>query len=337
MRSVIRRALGIGGVLLAMLAAAGAATAQTSSGPRLAFVSLLNGKTGTVRLETVDPSGTGRGTVLKGPLEDNWTPTPFFAPSWSPDGTQLAFSAYAPKAGIHQIAADGHGLRAVSGARGGTNPVFSPDGNTLAFARSRFRSHIDIHHPGRTRFYASTSAWVVDINGGGSRRLTPWRNGLEYTPTSFSPDGSVLALTKNDHNLDGPRAVLMNLADGSSTVLAREAAEPVISPDGTRAALIGSAGDLYVIGIDGTQLTRLTRSPDQTESRPSWDPSGKRIAYNRSRTGDGLDELFPFGNAIMEINVDGTCPTTVLSTRRLALYGAAWQPGPGREAGPIAC
>ncbi len=39
----------------------------------------------------------------------------------------------------------------------------------------------------------------------------------------------------------------------------------------------------------------------------------------------------------MAINADGTCLTKVFSDPDLTLYGAAWQPGPGREAGPIVC
>jgi hypothetical protein len=49
-------------------------------------------------------------------------------------------------------------------------------------------------------------------------------------------------------------------------------------------------------------------------------------------------------NLLMEINADGTCATTVLGKPRprnslggAALYAPTWQPGPGREAGPIAC
>jgi len=47
--------------------------------------------------------------------------------------------------------------------------------------------------------------------------------------------------------------------------------------------------------------------------------------------------LFGFGDAVIEMNADGSCPTTILRDRNVAFYGATWQPGPGREAGPIAC
>jgi len=39
----------------------------------------------------------------------------------------------------------------------------------------------------------------------------------------------------------------------------------------------------------------------------------------------------------MEINANGTCRTRILSHPKVAFFGATWQPGPGREAGPIVC
>lgn len=43
------------------------------------------------------------------------------------------------------------------------------------------------------------------------------------------------------------------------------------------------------------------------------------------------------GDALMAINADGTCLKRVYTDRETTLYAATWQPGPGREAGPILC
>jgi hypothetical protein len=47
--------------------------------------------------------------------------------------------------------------------------------------------------------------------------------------------------------------------------------------------------------------------------------------------------VFGFGDAVMEINADGSCPTKILSAPGVAFLSPVWQPGPGREAGPIVC
>ncbi|HWM64679.1 MAG TPA: hypothetical protein VNP96_11915 [Solirubrobacterales bacterium] len=356
---MIRRGLAVAGVGALLACAVAEVPAAAPDGPRLAFVSLVNDKSRALRLETVDGSGAVRRTLLAGRLaRDGKGPMPFFAPSWSPDGTRLAVIVLAGKQprSIHLISSDGRGSRVVPETKGGTDPVLSPDGKTLAFARSRIRFEVDMDRPTGGHFYSSTTTWTIDLTSGQTRRLTPWRDGLENTPTSFSPDGSVLALTKRDNRLDGPRTVLLHVDDGRTRLLLREATEPAISPDGTQVALIGykdgsvvetdegnqvSVGELYTIRIDGTQLTRLTRTHDQLESRPSWDPSGQRIAYNQFHVGTGLsptlNTLFPYGNAIMQINADGSCRSKALSIPRVAIYGAAWQPGAGREAGRISC
>jgi Tol biopolymer transport system component len=97
-----------------------------------------------------------------------------------------------------------------------------------------------------------------------------------------------------------------------------------------------TATDLAVANADGSGLTKLTRTR-ALELRPGWDPSGQRLAYTQFRAGAGEAVLLGLGDSIMEINADGSCRTRVLSYSNAILYGATWQPGAGREAGPIAC
>ncbi len=66
--------------------------------------------------------------------------------------------------------------------------------------------------------------------------------------------------------------------------------------------------------------------------------SGQRIAFTRLGGGTLGDLSHPHeGNAVMQVNADGTCLTPLLKIAGGTFYGSAWQPGPGREAGPIAC
>jgi hypothetical protein len=83
--------------------------------------------------------------------------------------------------------------------------------------------------------------------------------------------------------------------------------------------------------ITGTGLVLRRQA---TIASPSWDPSGERLAFTLSRIDDWGPEN---GNKVMTINADGTCLTRVFIDPEMTVYGTAWQPGPGREAGRIGC
>jgi Tol biopolymer transport system component len=275
-------------------------------------------------------------------------PSPGSTVSWSADGAWLAFAgSKGRRKGIYRLGADGTGLRFLRGTKGGRHPVVSPDGRRIAFARDRISGDLS---------FLASSAWVASADGRGASRLTPWRNYVEYLPSSFSPDGSVVAVTRSDLRSGSRSTVFLHRLDGRRgvRVLARRASEAVFSPDGSQIALIrhkvSSRGgipvvvnkDLYVMGADGTASKALTRTHRIAETRPSWDPSGQRIAFNSFRISKDpiealFDELLPVDNSIVQVNADGSCRQKLLSLRGAALYAPAWQPGPGREAGRIEC
>jgi Tol biopolymer transport system component len=291
-----------------------------------------------------------------------FVPNPFGGISYSPDGSRIAFTAEAEaevKAtrAIYTVNTDGTGLRRIPGTGGGINPVYSPDGITLAF--SRLRQHSPKLAPGkvpplRGHHYSSTTTWLLDIPSGRARRLTPWRNGLTVTPGSFSPDGKTLALTRDDDNRQGPEVVLRPLEGGAPRVLTDLGEEPTFSPDGARVAFVGyrnpthveadenqgyAIGEIYSIGTDGMGLRRLTKNK-AIETSPAWDPAGSRIAYVEAKPDHswvpGLANLFPSGNRIREINTDGACARTIRTEPKVALYRVAWSQI-GSPDGPLGC
>ncbi|MFL5900285.1 MAG: TolB family protein [Solirubrobacterales bacterium] len=352
--------VGLGFVLLVL--SLGTASASTSpEGPRLAFIK-WGPKPNEMELLSVGFATPGRQRISGGSkaVRDH-SPVPFNHATWSPEGTSIAFAAYfrPKKTEIFIAEPDGNGLHSVPGTVGGQDPVFAPDGHTIAFARSRYRQpHFDLHHPLESLGggYSSTTTWTIGANGEGAKRLTSWRNGLYNTPSSFSPDGATLALSREGRGSHS--AVLMDVSSGRVTLLARHAEEPAYSPDGSRIAFVSYrdrnidpeggfdspmlVSELYVENVDGSGLTRITHTQERQENAPSWDPSGARLAYTQA----SRHELFGLGltNVVMEINADGTCPTRVFGKPAkprdqnfVGLYGPAWQLGPGREAGPIAC
>lgn len=355
---MIRR-LGMVGALAATLVAisAPAANAAQPPGPRLAYEEWRLKKPVRTRLLSVSAEGSNRLPLAGvGAVE----PTLFNGASWSADGSSFVFSGRPRGSGDHVksrvyiSSPNGLGPRPIRGTVAGTHPVLSPDGATVAFSRSRLKFHFNPKRPLDFHSYESTSAWIVGVAGGKARQLTPWRNGLHVSPTSFSADSRRLILDRNRRK--GPEVVLRELDGGLTTVLVREAESAVLSPDGSRLALISyrdhiasevdgdglrAKGELYVANADGSDLRRVTKTRDWQEGQPSWDPSGLRLAYTRTSGPEWL--ALGTTNVVMEINSDGTCPMMVVGKPRTekafgpGLYAPTWQPGPGREAGSIAC
>lgn len=293
-------------------------------------------------------------------------------PAFSPDGSLITFtgSVVGADGGVESpvilvVGADGTGLRALRGTFTEGEPVFAPDGHTIAFATLKVIGG-PLERPGKA--LSGDGAYVllgirsVDIDDGSQRMVTPWHpwgQDPALYPSSYSPDGSTLAVTAWPFNGSmRPRVVAVRLDGSGSTLLAKNAVEPAFSPDGSRIAFVRVhthvkplphrrkrtimrtrtliRKDLYVMRADGSGLIRLTRSPRLLEERPSWDPSGERIAFNSYRPGPGPLSL-PSDTSAMQINADGTCLTKMLPSRHQGIKGVAWQPGPGRGAGPIEC
>jgi Tol biopolymer transport system component len=330
---------------------AGSALAEVPAGPRLTF---MEADGTSFRLISSDPSGGDQRVIFGGNGKSRLLPFPFSRPSWSGDGTRVAFTGL-EQAGkkalfdVYGAAADGSNITKFPGTKNGLNPVLSPNGRTLAFARERQREARRPHR-GMVTVFQSVSVWLLDIDRGSVKQLTPWKNGLSVYPSSFSPDGSVLAASRDRG--ESHSAVALRLDGPGETVLAQNAADPVYSPEGTRLAMItlgkrrtiGREGEsltfspteLAVAAADGSGSTRLTQTRN-LELMPSWDPSGKRLAYTLFVPALDESAVLGIGDSIMEINADGSCKTKVLSVPKASLFGPTWQPGPGREAGPIAC
>jgi Tol biopolymer transport system component len=335
-------------VLVLAAAASTLAVAAPLQGPRLAVMRLKHAPSG-LEIATLDPSGGGYRRILTQRMSKRFGALGSLA--WSADGSLLAYSRR-QKDGHRVIAvvpATGKGRpRVVPGTRGGEWPVFSPDGRSLAFARYRVKGR----RPSGFPAYESSSVWIVGLDSGHRRQLTRWGNDLWQYPSSFSPDGSTLLLTRLDFLRSVENEIVALRFDGrTSGLLVGEGDEPLYSPDGTKIVftdwheqrvwsprhgkwVFRPTSDLYVVDADGSRRRRLTHTPSRIEMLGGWDPTGERIAYSQFRG-------FPFQpgstGAVMEINADGTCPTTVLSKDGVSFFSPVWQPGAGGSAGPIAC
>jgi len=275
--------------------------------------------------------------------------------SWSADGNRLAFSAPGvestasepygtgwPTVGI--VRADGSHVRVFRRAfLNAGDPVLSPDGRSIVFQRVK----VVKMPPGGEDPLLKSALWSLDVTHGSVRRLTPWRLESFLEPASFSPDGSTLAVEFWRRGEDGVAAI--DLHGHRHGLLARKAHEPTYSPDGTKLAFVRLKGigsyslpehpvsELWVARTDGSEARRVLSKKGYI-SFPSWDPSGSRLSFTSNPPAEATGALEPeFGNKLMEVNADGTCLTKIFSDPKTVVKGSAWQPGPGREAGPISC
>jgi len=323
------------------------AGAEAPAGPRLSFVRAGDRK---LELVTTDPVGANTQVIAGGGETSEPLPFLFSAPSWSADGAKIAFVGLTQldsegRTDIYIVDADGSGLIKVPGTGETFDAVLSPDGESVAFSREK-KGRL-----GRNRVVSGTSVWLASPGGGKPREVVAWHGGVFSSPSSFSPDGTTLALTQNGRKRT--MAVALSLVGKGRRIIARNAAEPVYSPDGTAVALL-TAGrtrtvkdregtttytptELAIADANGGGLRRLTDTPRVVELQPSWDPSGERLAYSQIRVGAGEAGFFGIGKPLMQINADGTCQQAIFSIRGAILFGATWQPGPGREVGPISC
>jgi len=183
------------------------------------------------------------------------------SPSFSPDGTRIAFTS--DRAGgfadLYVMDADGSDVRRLtsdSDLEG--NPTWSPDGTRVAVERCCDGGTSDIY--------------VVDVASRTMTNLTATTTSWEFDP-SWSPDGTTIAFSgfdAGDPNLD----VWTIGADGTSrTRLTTHGADdlapdwqpvPVCTTRGTRAAdqLAGTEGDDVICAGGGTDVVEAGGGSD---------------------------------------------------------------------------
>lgn len=220
-------------------------------GTRIAFSSVNSGQ---FQIWLMNSDGSGQTRLTNNNLRGDDEPT------WSPDGSKIAFVGGAQ---IWVINADGTNEINLSGARTGDNyPDWSPDGSKIAF----------------TKDYSSPNAQTFVMNADGSNLVNLSNTvvyGAERDP-AWSPDGSKIAYQSLQ---DGPYEIYVMNADGSgetrltATGYPVSNTEPDWSPDGSKIVFSSTRDndeqEIYVMNADGTGQTRLTNDPVKDE-HPSW-------------------------------------------------------------------
>jgi Tol biopolymer transport system component len=210
-----------------------------------------------------------------------------FDPSWSPDGTRIAFrSERSGDSEIWVMNADGSDQQQLAA---GLSPAWSPDGSKIAYSSP---GEI-LCPPGQG--LDCTGLSIMNADGFGQHRV-PNTDGGEY-PT-WSPDGNRIAFNSN---LTGEHVMYVVDPDGSNLVdlsAVGEGWQVDWSPDGSSIIFASSRDqtdpgydDIYVMRPDGSDVRRLTNQKAYT---PAWSPDGDHIVFSAP----GLFVMNPDGTGV---------------------------------------
>jgi Tol biopolymer transport system component len=183
-------------------------------------------------------------------------PAPDSHPTWSPDGTKIAFQTGRWRTG------EGSGYSEIA--------MMDADGSNVVRLTNDCWDDFD-------------PTWVPDA--GPLSAVPTWTPPPlpDLGPRGTATPGQILV----DDEIDGVFDIYaVDPETGTRTNLTADLANdqfPTWSPDGTRIAWGSDRDedgnfDIYVMSADGTGITRLTSDP-ASDVRPSWSPDGARIAF----------------------------------------------------------
>jgi TolB protein len=224
--------------------------------------------TGRFELQIADADGMNPQTALT-------SREPIISPTWSPDGSRLAYVSFEAKKPIVYVHALATSRRHVAANFKGSNsaPAWSPDGKRLAVVLSK---------------EGGSQLFLVNADGSGVRRLAS--SGAIDTEPCFSPDGQFIYFTSDRGG--SPQIYRIPATGGEVQRVTYEGSynvTPRLSPDGRGMAYVTrNNGRFQVALMDlASRQTQILTDTHKDES-PSFAPNGRMILYATEIGGRGV-------------------------------------------------
>jgi len=239
------------------------AGAWDRAGRRFALATVRDG---TAMLTVFElPSGTVSREIPLAAVDEIFTPT------WSPDGSRIAFSGL--KGGfsdLYIVTLDTGALRSITADMyADLQPAWSPDGGRIAFVTDRFSSSLDALAFGNYRLASA------DVESGAVREM-PSIEGAKNIDPHWSPGGEHVYFVADHDGVSnvyriptagGDAVQITDVQTGVSGITALSPAISVASSAGTIAYSVYRAGTYEIRALAGASLAEAATAPVPLETR----------------------------------------------------------------------